>query len=266
MSKKKIALVLGGGAARGLAHIGVIKILKRENIIIDLIVGTSIGSLIGASYALDLPLVEVEKKANKLKWQDLLDLTVPVMGINKGERLEQVIRKSLHDKDFKDLKIPLAVVALDIEKGEEVIFQSGQLSKAIRASCSIVGIFNPVRIGGRLLVDGGYKRPVPVEIAKNLEADFIIAVDIGFYIMKGRITNVAQVIFQALEIQGQELDRYESSQADITISPNLQEFDQMSFNHAREIIKRGEIAAESAMPEIKRQLRDKPWKGVWGDG
>jgi NTE family protein len=248
---KKTALVLGGGAARGIAHIGVLKVLKRHKLPFDIVVGTSIGSLMGAIYALGLSLKNLEEIALKTTWKDLSDFALSKTGFLEGRNLERIIEGLLEDKGFLDLKKIFALVATDIENGEEVVIKSGNLSKAIRASCSIPGIFIPVRIDGRLLVDGGLRSTVPSETARLMGADFIVAVDVGYCVRKGRISNIFQVLFQSIQIIGSELNKHESSHADVVIEVPLGEnIDQMAFDKAAEIIDAGEKAAEDAMPGL----------------
>ena len=250
-TNKKTALVLGGGAARGIAHIGVLKVLKRHKLPFDIVVGTSIGSLMGAIYALGLSLKNVEDIALKTTWRDLSDFVLSKTGFLEGRNLERIIEGLLEEKAFSDLKKELAIVATDIENGEEVIIRSGNLSRAIRASCSIPGIFIPVRIDGRLLVDGGLRSTVPSETAKAMGADFIVAVDVGYCVRKGKISNIFQVLFQSIQIIGSELNKHETKPADIVIEVPLGEnIDQMAFDKAAEIIAIGEKTAEDAMPKL----------------
>jgi NTE family protein len=248
---KKAGLVLGGGAARGIAHIGVLKVFKRHKIPFDIVVGTSIGSLMAAIYALGLSLKDVEDIALKTTWKDLSDFALSKTGFLEGRNLERIIEGLLQGKGFPDLKKDLGVVTTDIENGEEVVIKSGNLVKAIRTSCSIPGIFIPVRINGRLLVDGGLRSTVPSEIAKAMGADFIVAVDVGYCVRKGRISNIFQMLFQSIQIIGSELNRHETKAADIVIEVPLgQHIDQMAFDKAAEIISIGETAAKNAIPRI----------------
>ncbi len=252
---RKVTLVLGGGSARGIAHIGVLKVLEREKIPIDNIVGTSMGALIGAAYSIGLTVPELEERAYKFTTKKILDPTMPRMGLLAGDKLEKTIHGMLDDKGFGDCKIPLTVVANDIETGEEVIFQHGELVKVVRASCSWPGIFNPVRVDGRLLCDGGIKHSVPTKIAGNLGAEYIIAVDVGFCIKKGKIDNIFQMIIQSFQIMGEELNQYQSRDADAIIKVTLPDTDQAAFEKSREIIFRGAYAAESVVEQIKKDLR-----------
>jgi NTE family protein len=252
--KKTVALVLGGGSARGIAHIGVLKVFEREGIPIDLIVATSMGAMIGAAYSAGVTTREMEEKAHKFSVNKLLDPTMPSMGLLAGERLEKNIRGLIANKGFADCAIPLAIVATDIETGDEIVHQKGDLIKAIRASCSWPGIFNPVRINGRLLVDGGIKNSVPTKIARSLGADYIIAVDVGFCVKKGKVENIFQMILQSFQITGEELNKYQSIGADAVIKVGLGEIDQFAFDRARECIAKGAEAAEAKVREIAKEI------------
>jgi len=252
--KRGVTLVLGGGSARGLAHIGVLKVLDREKIPIQRIVGTSMGAFIGAAYSVGVPIERMEEKAYKFSVNKLLDPTIPKMGLLAGARLESTIRDVLENKSFGDCKIPLAVVAADIETGDEIVFKTGDLIQVVRASCSWPGIFNPVRLGGRLLVDGGIKDSVPTKIAKELEADYMIAVDVGFCVKKGKVENIFQMIIQTVQIMGNELNKYQAKEADIVIDVDLGDLDQISFNRAREAVEKGGAAAELKIDQIKKDL------------
>lgn len=256
--KKKIALVLGGGSARGLAHIGVLKIFQKEEIKFDLIVGTSIGAFIGAFYALGEDMSKAEEVAQKFKVRESLDIMIPPgMGLIKGNRIYEIIKQLVDEKKFSDLKLPLAIVATDIERGEEVVFTEGLLADAIRASCSYPGIFAPQRLGGRLLVDGGIMNTVPVSVARRMGADIVIAVDVGFCVQVGQINSVFGVILQAFQITGDALSRYQSMHADIIIRPDLGDIDQLDFASTNIAIQKGELATLEKLHEIKRKLKIK---------
>ena len=253
----KIALVLGGGAARAIAHIGVLKVLEREKIPFDLIVGSSMGSIIGAAYSLDRDLQRTEKLALNTSFRDIMDVTFPKLAINRGEKLRQMIDEITQGKSFKDLKIPLAVVATDIGNGDTITYQSGDLVQVITASCSIPIIYEPVKIGNRLIVDGGIKNTVPVAIAKELGATFIIASDVGYCVRNFIPSNILQILMQFYQIQGQSLSDYQTMDADIAIKSDLGEIDQMAFDKAGEVIKKGEEAAEKILGKLKKKIR---WK------
>ncbi|MFH1594198.1 MAG: patatin-like phospholipase family protein [Candidatus Omnitrophota bacterium] len=252
--KKKVGLALGGGAARGIANIGVLKVLEKERVPIDLIVGSSIGSLIGAAYSLGVPTHTMEKYATKFTWQSLADFSISRTAILRGKRLENIIDSFLGSRGFKDLRIPLAITTTDIESGEEVLHTKGNLKKLIKASCSWPGIFPPVTVEGRMLGDGGIRNSIPVKMAKKLGADIIIAIDIGFCVKKGKLTNLFQMFIQSIQILGEELDKYQSKQADIVIKPKLHDMDQFAFHRAREAIHDGERAARAALSKIREKI------------
>jgi NTE family protein len=251
---RKITLVLGGGSARGLAHIGVLGVLKEKNIPIDSIVGTSMGALVGAAYSIGVPLKEMYDKAEKFTANQLLDPTIPAMGLLAGKKLEALIKDITHGKGFSDCRIPLAVVTTDIENGEEVVFKDGDLAKVVQASCSWPGIFNPVTINGRMLVDGGVKNSVPTNIARSLGADYALAVDVGFCVKSGKIENIFQMILQSFQIMGEELNQYQSKGADFTIKVELGNLDQASFDRAHEAMMKGAAIAMEKMPALMEDL------------
>jgi NTE family protein len=158
-------------------------------------------------------------------------------------------------RSFEDCRIPLAVVLTDIEKNEEVVCQKGNLSRMVRASCSWPGIFTPVRIEGRLLVDGGVKNSVPVSIARKLAPDnFVIAVDVGFCVRNERIHNIFQMILQSFQIMGHELNRYQASTADYALSIDLKDLDQTAFHQTKEAIHKGSETTEKRIGEIRKAL------------
>jgi len=259
---KKTALVLGGGSARGIAHIGVIKVLRREKIEFDFIVGTSIGAFIGATYALGQDMKAAEEIALKFNARESLDFSLPPsLGLIKGNHIYNVIKDFMGGKRFSDLKIPLAVVATNIESGQEVVFREGPLAEAVRVSCSYPGIFVPQRINGQLLVDGGIINTVPVSVARDMGAHFVVAVDVGFCVQVGEIKSIFGIILQAFQITGDALSRHQSKQADIVIRPDLKGINQLDFDSANIAIQRGEVAATEKIKEIKRVTRKTPKRG-----
>ncbi len=264
MNSDKICLVLGGGVARGLAHLGMLKAFEKENIPIDIVVGTSIGSLIGAVYCLGLSTDKAIAAAEKIGWNELLDIGVSMLGIAKGDGLANVINEVIEGKDFRDLKKPLYIVATDIEYAQEVVFSQIDAGKvkmadAIRGSCSLPGVFTPPRIYNKLVVDGGVLNSVPVSVAKKLNCGFIIACDVGFCVKKEPINNVFQMLLQMIQIAGNNLNQYQSLGADMLIRPDLDKIDQTAFDRAAYIIQQGRVAAQMAMPQLKEKLKN-PYK------
>jgi len=252
--KRSIVLVLGGGSARGLAHIGVLKVFEREKIPIHAIVGTSMGALIGASYSVGMPIKKMEEIAHEFNWRTVFDPTLPKMGLLAGKKLAKVVDDLTLNKSFDECRIPLAVVTTDIEKNERVVFQKGNLQKIVCASCSWPGIFNPVRIDGRLLVDGGIKNSVPTRVARFIDPGYMVAVDVGFCVKDNNINNIFQMLLQSFQIMGEELNRYQARISDTMIKVELGNIDQVAFDKAKEAIAKGEKAAEEKVDQIKRML------------
>jgi len=262
LKKRKVALALGGGAARGLANIGILKVLEREHIPIDLIVGSSIGSFVGACYGIGVPTYRMEEAALKFSLDTLTDFSLSKMSVLRGRKLEKLIREFTDGKDFEDSQIPIAITTTDIETGEELVYTKGDLQQIIKASCSWPGIFPPVIIDGRKLVDGGIRNSIPSKMARHLGATILIAVDVGFCVKVGKLENLFQMFIQSIQIMGKELDSYQSMQADVIISPKLHDIDQFAFDQAKRAISDGEEAAKDAIPQIKKLLGPniKLWK------
>lgn len=256
--RKKNILVLGGGSARGICNIGVLKVLEKHfgkgNLPFDMVIGTSIGSLIGAAYCLGMPLEELESRSRGFTWTKLVDFGVYPTGLIKGDKLEALIRDCVDGKGFSDMKIPFALTTTDIETGEELTHDSGNLIKLVRASCSWPGIFAAVDVEGRLLVDGGVRNSIPTKAAHKYGASFVLAVNPGFSVKNQKMNNVLHAIVQGVQIMGEELNTYQSKRADFSIKPDLKNIDQFDFDKADYIIKMGELSAEESMGKLRRRL------------
>jgi NTE family protein len=268
--KKKIGLALSGGAARGLAHVGVLQVLREENIPIDMIAGTSSGAVMGAVYASGEDINKMIEHALDAGWKrlaPLIDPSFPKTGFIKGRKITGLLSTYVGGNiKFSDLKIPLACVATDIDTGEEVVIKSGSVLEALRASISIPGIFTVVKREGRHLVDGGLTTPVPVNVVRQMGADFIIAVNVNPDISsrmgptsQKRIEahkepNIFQIMLQSIYITTNAVARHSLAEADIIIEPDLTSIGAGDFQKAQELITQGEQAARAAMPEIKRKL------------
>ncbi|HJX12829.1 MAG TPA: patatin-like phospholipase family protein [Dehalococcoidales bacterium] len=263
-SGKKVGLVLSGGAARGLAHVGVLRVLHHEKIPIDIITGTSSGAVVGAAYSRDQDINRITRDVLDTNWKTaapLFDVSFPKTGLLKGRKIRDLIAGYVGGNiKFSDLKIPFACVATDIDTGEEVVIDSGSVPDALRASISVPGIFTVVKLGGRNLVDGGLTTPLPVEIARRMGADFIIAVNVNPHVTdrmrkkSEKEPNIFQVLLQSIYIATYSLARNSVEEADIVIEPNLRAIGATDFQKARLLITRGRQAARSAIPEIKRKL------------
>ncbi len=255
-NRPRVALVLGGGAARGFAHVGVIRALEQEKIPIDLIVGTSVGSLIGALYAHELNSFELEWTAFSLEKDDLLDYTLLSAGMGpiKGERLEAFVNKKIPVVNIESLKIPFAAVATDLNRGTRVVLDRGPLARAIRASCAIPGVFQPVEHQGRLLVDGGTVDNLPVAVAREKGADIVIAVDISQNVTNYNITNLVDVTLQAVHIMFSENVSQRRRDADVLITPAVGSVAMMDFTQKKRVLLAGMEAGQQAAPAIRAAI------------
>ena len=251
----KVALVLGGGAVRGFAHVGVIKVLEAQGIVPDLVVGTSAGSVVGSLYAAGYTGFDLQKIAFKLDEDSVGDWALPDRGFIKGEALQNYINKAVRAQPIEKLKKPFAAVATDLHTGEMVVFQRGNTGQAVRASSSVPGVFQPVNINGRDFVDGGLTSPIPVKVARSLGADVVIAVDISAKPRSAKIEGVTDILLQTFGIMGQSISSSELPLADVVIRPNTIGFGSADFTRKHESILEGEKAAQAAIPLIRQKLQ-----------
>lgn len=252
--QKKIGLALGGGSARGFAHIGVLQVLEGAQIPIDLVVGTSMGAVIGAFYCAGIDLLLLEKMACQLQRNFWMDWTFPRLGLAAGDKLEQLIFLLTKGKTFAQLEKYFAVVAADLRSGEKVVLQKGSVARAVRASAAIPGVFHPVEEGDKVLVDGGVVERVPAPTARDMGADFIIAVDVGIYLGGEKPHHLLDVITQSLDIMQRDLCRYTLEAADVVVQPQLKEISPGHFHKADIAIQKGREAAYEVLPQIKALL------------
>lgn len=258
MRRPKVGLALGAGGARGIAHIGVLKVLKEANIPIDLLAGSSIGSVIAALYASGLDISAMETLASKLKRKLFVDLTIPKLGLISGDRVKELIRILTKGKNIEDLNIPLAIVATNLYDGKEVIFNKGPIDLAVRASISVPGIFEPVIWEKKMLVDGGVIDRVPISVVKDMGADIVIAVDVLDSLNRTKIDNIFDVIAQTIIIMEKEIVEKQILFADFVIYPKVAHISTTKFNNIKECIKKGEEATLKILDKLKEKLE----KGV----
>jgi len=253
----RVALVLGGGAARGFAQVGVIRVLEEEGIPIELVVGTSVGSLIGAIYTANPDSRNLEAIAFQLERDDLLDFSLLSIkkGLIIGDRLERFVAEKVPVSRIEELKLPFAAVATDIRSGERVILNSGPLARAVRASCALPGVFQPVEMNGNLLVDGGVLESLPVPTAKALGANITIAVDIGVRIKDIQVSDFVTIMIQAIAISGAEKRRRNAEEADVLIHPDVDGVGAFDFSQKERCMKSGIQAARAAIPAIRQVLK-----------
>ena len=251
----KLGLALGGGAARGFAHIGVIKVLEAQGINPDIIVGTSAGAVVGALYAAGNSGFELQKLAHKLDESKLADWSLPDRGVLKGEGLQKFVNDAVAQRPIESLKKPFAVVATDLASGRGILFRTGNTGMAVRASATVPGIFKPVSINGHDYVDGGLSSLIPVHEARELGADLVIAVDISAPPSRQPLRGTLDVLLQTFTIMGQNLARYELRDAEIVIRPLVGDVGSTDFQARHDAILEGEKAAQAALPQIRAALR-----------
>ncbi|MFC2056110.1 patatin-like phospholipase family protein [Chloroflexota bacterium] len=258
-SRKEVGLALGSGVARGLAHIGVLRILEQEGIHIDMIAGTSMGALVGAFFAYGQSVEQMEKLAINMgtkRLSFLFDPVLPKTGLIRGRKMEETLKRVIGGTTFHDLTMPFACVATDISNGDEIVIKEGMVWEAIRASSTVPVVLALVKREGRYLIDGTLVNPVPVSVVKAMGADFIIAVNvIPHRETPGKTEpNLFTVVMQTLYISSYQFIQASLEGADIVIEPKVDEIGYADFHHARECILQGELAAKKAIPEIKRRL------------
>lgn len=251
-----VGLALGGGFARGIVHVGVLKVLEEENIPVRFVAGTSVGALIGAAYCSGITPAELEQVAARVRFRDLARWTLSRLGFATNLRMLTFLNKLLRVKTFEELRIPLAVTATDFTSGEGVVFRSGPLADPVRASCAYPGVFLPVTVNGRLLVDGMLAHSLPSQPVREMGAERVIAVN-----LKGRWANgdgprhIFDVIGQCFSI-AQKMNCEQSRHcADLIIEPDVTGYRYDDFEHSAELVKIGEEATREALPEIRKWLQ-----------
>lgn len=260
LNRPKIGLALGSGAARGLAHIGVIKVLEKNNIPIDFIAGTSIGAMIGGFYASGLSAEKIEKLALDITNRDMFSLVDPQIkkGFLKGEKVKSFIQNNLATTVFEDCRIPFSATATDIKTGELIVLSKGNMANAIRASISLPLVFQPVEIDGRTLVDGGLGAPVPVEIVRSMGADIVIAVNLDKHYHDEDLTQGwLDIANDSMNIMRHYLSYYESNSADIILNLDLKSNKWYDFVNGQSKIAAGEKVMEENMSVLKGLLEVK---------
>jgi NTE family protein len=248
----KIAVVLGAGASKGFAHIGVLKILELNKIPIHMIVGTSVGSFVGSLYAYGYNPYELQTIAFALQKDDVTEYIIPDNGFIKGDKLEKFINNKVKYTPIDKFKIPFYAVTTNIQNGEEMVFSRGNTGIAVRASCSIPGIFQPAVISGKMYVDGGVVSPLAIDVARRYGADVVIAVDISSSLASVPPTGTIETIMQAIDIMYSKMAAFQIKNADVVIKPKVGYIGSSDFSKRHEAILEGEKAATEAMPAINQ--------------
>jgi len=257
-NKPKVALVLSGGASRGFAHVGVLRVFEQEKIPIDMIVATSVGSLIGTLYGAVENAFELEWMAFSLEEEDIFDFTVmsPTQGFARGEKLIEFIEQKVGNKRIEDLRVPLIMTATDLESGKLILFDRGPIAPAVRASASIPILFPPAKFGRRKLVDGGVLNNIPADVARRRGADLVIAVDITGGVENPDLNNIRDYALQVIAIMMAQNAEARRQDADILISPEVSDVGIRDFSKKKELMQAGIKAAEAALPEIRQFFLD----------
>ena len=252
----KLGLALGGGAARGFAHIGVIQVLEENGIQPDMVVGTSAGSLVAAFYASGKTGAQLQWLADSMDESQLTDWTVPFFsrGMLRGEALGRYVNSQLNGAKIEDLKIPLGIVATDLQTGDGILFRRGDIATAVRASSAVPSVFEPVRIGNKDYVDGGLVSPVPVRYARQMGAEIVIAVDISSRPEDAKTTDMLKVLLQTFSIMGKSISQLEMAQAEVVVRPALPDVGSAEFTARKKSIEAGRAAMKLALPTLKAAL------------
>ena len=251
----RLGLALGSGSARGFSHIGVLKALDEAGYRADVITGTSAGALVGVFYAAGYTPWQMEEVALKVRDIDVADInSANKRGMFAGEALQKLVNEYLRQQPIERLKLPYGAVATNLTTGEPVLLRAGNAGQAVRASCSIPGVFVPSQVNGMDLVDGGLVSPLPVKQARVLGADVVVAVDVGAKPQNNTGVGLYEVILQSFEIMGRALTQLEAQQADFVIRPDTSRFASTDFSARKDLIQAGYEAGRRALPELSRRI------------
>ena len=253
----RIGLALGGGAAKGFAHVGVIAVLEEAGLRPDYVVGTSAGSLVAALYASGKTSAELQKTAMSMEEATITDWMLPLVGrgVFRGDALGRFVNDAVGGRLIEDMRIPLGVVATDLGSGQAVLFQRGDTGTAVRASSAVPAVFVPVKINGRDYVDGGLVAPVPVRYARQMGAELVIAVDISTAPEDSATKDTLQILLQTFSIMGKSINQHELRKADIVVRPSLVGLKSADFSARQRAIDAGRAAMLAALPALRARLQ-----------
>ena len=250
INRPKIGLALGSGSARGMAHIGVIKALEENSINIDMVSGSSAGALIGGLYCSGIKPDMIRKLAVQIDKKLWMDFSVPRRGIVKGDKIEEILKIITGNKNIENLDKELSIVATDLYNAKEIVFTSGPIYRAIRASISIPGFFEPVEHDGILLVDGGVVDRIPISVLKDNGADIVIAVDVGFSDYNSRVFHLLDIMQQSIDVMAKRILEADKIYADVILEPTLSHIDSSEFERVEECAEIGYNCANEKIDEI----------------
>jgi len=247
MKKKKAGLALGGGAVLGAAHVGALKALEEKDITITHITGTSIGSLVASLFAFGKSADEIREIAGGLKWMKITDISITRFALLSNEKLGKVITEHIGDKKIEEADIPLGIIATDISSGKKVVLDKGPVARAVMASTCIPGVFEPVEIDGKLLVDGGIVENVPIQTVKDLGADYVIGVDLNANYSNEKPANILDVLINSFHFTLMAAARLQTEEADLMIRPDLSAFNYTDTDQVKDLIEQGYKDAKKAL-------------------
>ena len=252
----KIGLALGGGAARGFAHIGVIQVLEEAGVRPSLVVGTSAGSLVAAFYASGKTGAQLQKVAETMEEATFTDWTLPIFsrGMLRGEALARYVSAQVNGRLIENMALPLGIVATDLNSGQGVLFQRGDTATAVRASSAVPALFQPVKIAGREYVDGGLVSPVPVRYARQMGAELVIAVDISSPPEGNAASDSLQILLQTFSIMSKSINAFELREADLVVRPSLVGVASSDFGARRRAIEAGRVAMQALLPQLRAAM------------
>lgn len=255
----RLGLALGGGAARGFAHVGVIQVLEEAGIRPDLVAGTSAGSLVAAIYASGKNGSQLQRVAETMEEATIADWTVPLFnrGVLRGDALARYVNAQVGSRLIEDMHLPLGIVATDLNSGRDMLFQRGDTGTAVRASSAVPGVFQPVKISGRDYVDGGLVSPVPVRAARKMGAEVVIAVDISSPPDGNLAGGTLDVLLQTFSIMGMSINTFELQDADVVVRPSLNGIASSDFSSRKRSIDAGRKAMIQAMPQLRAAIAAK---------
>ncbi len=253
----RIGLALGGGAARGFAHFGVIQVLEESGIRPDLVVGTSAGSLVAALYASGHNGQQLALLADGMDESSITDWSFPLRGVIRGEALARYVRQNTAGRNIEQMKLPLGIVATDLADGAPILFQRGDTGLAVRASSAVPAVFQPVRIGNHEYVDGGLVAPVPVRYARQMGADVVLAVDISSPPDGNATGDAMRMLLQTFAIMGRSINNFELRDADVVLRPRLNGISSADFGARKRSIAAGREIAQALLPELKARIAAK---------
>jgi len=251
---KKIGLALGGGAVRGFAHLGVLKVLEEAGVVPSYITGTSVGSLVGALYSAGLSADKITDIAREIGWKDLVKPTLPKLGLLKTDGIAELVDRLAQGSLIEELKIPFKAVAVDLSRGKVIAFDKGPLGKAVQASCSIPGIFEPVKEGESLLLDGGIINNLPADLVREMGAEYVIAVDLNADLAEEASSpkGIFEILITSFMRMMSATGTLGREEADCLITPDLAGYNYHDMDQMEDLFIEGKKAAEKALPELRK--------------